>query len=50
LNQNELEAVANSMRLFLVKLALYYNADFHELEEIIHRSLGDIEPQEAPQH
>jgi hypothetical protein len=38
---------SQSMRLFLVKLALYYNADFHELEEITKRALLEVET-EAP--
>jgi hypothetical protein len=38
---------SQSMLLFLVKLALYYNADFHELEEITKRALLEVET-EAP--
>jgi hypothetical protein len=50
LKQKEIEAAAVMMRIFLVGLSLNFNADFHELEEITKRALGEIEELEAAAH
>jgi hypothetical protein len=47
LNQKEIEAAAIMMRIFLAGLALNFDADFHELEEITKRALLQVEA-EAP--
>lgn len=43
MKQKELEAAAFLMRIFLAGLALNFDADFHELEEITKRALLKIE-------
>jgi hypothetical protein len=43
LNQKEIEVAALAMRIFLVELALSFDANFHELEEITRRALGAVE-------
>jgi hypothetical protein len=47
LNQKEIEAAAMMMRIFLCGLALNFDANFHELDEITKRALLEIEA-EAP--
>ena len=47
MNQKELEAAAIMMRIFLVGLALNFDSDFHELEEITKRALGAVESEVA---
>lgn len=47
MNQKEIEAAAIIMRIFLTGLALNFDANFHELEEITKRALLEIES-EAP--
>jgi hypothetical protein len=39
MNQKEIEAAVVCMRIFLAGLALNFDADFHELEEIAKRAL-----------
>jgi hypothetical protein len=48
LNQKEIEAAAIMVRIFLIGLALNFDADFHELEEITKRALLQVET-ETPQ-
>ncbi|MGD0643950.1 MAG: hypothetical protein ABSA75_03500 [Candidatus Bathyarchaeia archaeon] len=43
MNQKEIEATAIMMRIFLTGLALNFDANFHELEEITQRALIEIE-------
>ncbi len=43
MNQKEIDAAAIHMRLFLAGLALNFNANFHELEEIAKKALLEIE-------
>jgi len=43
MNQKEIEAAVVCMRIFLAGLALNFDADFHELEEIAKRALFQIE-------
>ena len=43
MNQKEIDVAAVLMRIFLSGLALNFNANFHELEEIAKRSLLQIE-------
>jgi len=43
LKQKEIEAAAIMMRVFLAGLALNFNANFHELEEITKRALLQVE-------
>ena len=43
MNQKQIEAAAVMMRIFLAGLALNFDADFHELEEITKRALLEIE-------
>jgi hypothetical protein len=43
LNQKQIEAVSVMLRIFLAGLALDFDADFHELEEITKRALFEIE-------
>ena len=38
-----MEAAAIMMRIFLAGLALNFDADFHELEEITRRALDAVE-------
>jgi len=47
LKQKEIEAASIMMRIFLSGLALNFDADFHELEEITKRALLQVEL-EAP--
>lgn len=47
MNQKEIRIATAAMQNFLVKLALCYNANFYELEEITKRALGDIESGDA---
>jgi len=46
LKQNEIEAAAIMMRIFLAGLAFNFDADFHELEEITKRALLQVETEE----
>jgi len=43
LKQKEIEAAAIMMQIFLTGLALNFDADFHELEEITKRALLEVE-------
>jgi hypothetical protein len=43
LNQKEIEAAAIMMRIFLAGLALNFDANYHELEEITQRALLQVE-------
>ena len=43
MKQNEIETAAIMMRIFLAGLALNFDADFNELEEITRRALGAVE-------
>ena len=43
MNQKEIDVAAVLMRIFLSGLALNFNANFHELEEIAKRSLLQFE-------
>ena len=43
MNQKEIDVAAVLMRIFLSGLALNFNANFHELEEIAKRALLQIE-------
>lgn len=43
MNQREIEAAIICTRIFLAGLALNFDADFHELEEIVKRALFEIE-------
>jgi hypothetical protein len=43
LKQNEIEAAAIMVRIFFTGLAINFDADFHELEEITKRALFEIE-------
>jgi hypothetical protein len=43
LNQKQIEAAAVMMRIFLAGLALNFDADYHELEEITKRALLQVE-------
>ena len=43
MNQKQIEAAAIMMRIFLTGLALNFDADFHELEEITKRALLEVE-------
>jgi hypothetical protein len=45
LNQKQIEAAAVMMRIFLSGLALNFDANFHELEEVTKRALVEIEPE-----
>lgn len=47
MKQKEIEAAAIMMRIFLAGLALNFDANYHELEEITKRALLEIEV-EAP--
>jgi hypothetical protein len=47
LNQKQVEAAAAMMRIFLVELALSFDANFCELEEITHQALGVVESEVA---
>jgi hypothetical protein len=43
LNQKQIEAAAAMMRIFLVELALSFDANFCELEKITNQALGVVE-------
>lgn len=43
MNQKEIEAAAIMMQIFLAGLALNFDADFHELEEVTKRALFQVE-------
>ncbi len=43
MNQKEIEAAVVCMRIFLTGLAVNFDADFHELEEIAKRAVFEIE-------
>ena len=43
MKQKEIEAAAIMMRIFLTVLAINFDADFHELEEITKRALLEVE-------
>jgi hypothetical protein len=47
LNQKEIEAAAIMMRIFLTGLALNFDANYHELDEIAKSALLQVEA-EAP--
>ena len=47
MNQKEIEAAAIHMRIFLAGLALNFDANFHELQEITKRALLEIEFEEV---
>jgi hypothetical protein len=47
LNQKQIEASAVMLQVFLSGLALNFDADFHELEEITKRALLQIEQEDA---
>jgi hypothetical protein len=46
LDQKQIEACAVMLRIFLLGLALNFNSDFHELEEITKRALLQIEQED----
>ena len=43
MNQKEIDVAAVLMQIFLTGIALNFNADFHELEEIAKRALLQVE-------
>ena len=43
MNQKEIESAVICMRIFLAGLALNFDVNFHELEEITKRALGAVE-------
>ncbi len=47
MKQKEIEVAVLAMWIFLAGLALNFNADFHELEEITKRALGAVESEVA---
>ncbi len=47
MNQKEIEVASIMMCIFLAGLALNFNANYHELEEITKRALLEVET-EAP--
>ena len=47
MNQKQIEAGVSMMRIFLTGLVFNFDANFHELKEIIDRALGDIESETA---
>jgi hypothetical protein len=47
MNQKQIEAAAMHMRLFLVGLSFAFDANYHELEEVVKRALFEVES-EAP--
>jgi len=49
LKQKEIDASVLAMQIFLTGLAFNFNANFHELKEIIDRALGEIESEAAKQ-
>ena len=49
MNQKQIEAAAMHMRLFLVGLSLAFDANFHELEEVVKRAMFKI-GSEAAKH
>lgn len=46
MNQKQIDAAAVILRIILSGLALNFDADFHELEEIIKRALLQIEQED----
>ncbi len=46
MNQKQIEASAVMLQVFLSGLALNFDADFHELEEITKRALLHIEQED----
>ncbi len=46
MNQKQIEASAVMLQVFLSGLALNFDADFHELEEITRRALLEIEQED----
>jgi len=42
-NQREIDAAALVMQIFLAGLVLNFDADFHELEEIVKRAMLELE-------
>ena len=42
MNQKQIEAAAVMMRIFLAGLALNFDSNFHELEEVTKRALLEI--------
>jgi hypothetical protein len=47
MNQKQIEAAAMHMRLFLVGLSFAFDANFHELEEVVKRAMLEIESEAA---
>jgi hypothetical protein len=47
LNQKEIEAASVMVRIFLTGLALNFDANYHELEEVTKRALLQIEMEAA---
>jgi hypothetical protein len=47
LNQERIEAAAVHMRLFLVGLSFAFDANFHELEEVVKWAMLEIELEEG---
>jgi len=47
LNQKQIDAAAVMLRIFLSGLALNFDADYHELEEITKRALLEVESEAA---
>jgi len=43
MDQKEIDAAVMVMRIFLVGLAFNFDADFHELEDIVKRAMLQIE-------
>ena len=43
MNQKQIDAASVMLRIFLSGLALNFDADFHELEEITKRALLEIQ-------
>jgi hypothetical protein len=43
LNQKDINAAVVTMQIFLSGLSFTFDADLHELEEIMHRALGAFE-------
>ena len=48
MKQKEIEAAAICMRIFLSGLALSFDANFHELEEVTKKALLEIESEAIP--
>lgn len=47
MNQKQIDAAAVMLRIFLSGLALNFDADYHELEEITKRALLEVESEAA---